>query len=93
MAVQRRLKAVVQGRVQGVGYRMFAQREARRLALGGWVMNLPDGSVRVEAEGPEHRLIELLGRLREGPAGGWVAQVDIEWEDGEGNAGGFSIRH
>lgn len=89
----RRLHAVVQGLVQGVGYRMFTQREARRLSLHGWVRNLADGSVEIVAEGAESRLLELLGRLREGPRGGHVTQVDVEWSEADGNFGGFSIRY
>ena len=87
------LHAVIHGLVQGVGYRMFTQREARRLSLHGWVRNLSDGSVEVVAEGSENRLIELLGRLRQGPAGGHVTGVDLEWGDAGGSFTGFSIRY
>ena len=46
-------RAVVRGRVQGVGYRLFALRGAQQLGLNGWVRNLPDGSVETFAEGEE----------------------------------------
>ena len=62
-----RLDASVRGRVQGVGYRLFALREAMASGLAGWVANEADGSVRVVAEGPRAGLDALLERLREGP--------------------------
>jgi acylphosphatase len=86
-----RLDASVRGRVQGVGYRVFALREARALGLDGWVANLPDGSVRVVAEGPRADLEALLERLREGPPAGWVDDVLTRWEPARGLAGGFRI--
>lgn len=92
-ATWRRFNAIVHGLVQGVGYRMFAQREGRRLQLDGWVRNLPDGSVEVAAEGPEPQLLVLLGRLRQGPSGAHVTGMDIEWGDAERAGGGFSIRY
>ncbi len=66
----------VQGYVQGVGYRRFAEREARALDLGGWVRNDPDGAVSGEAEGPEVDLAAFRARLAEGPAFGQVDHLD-----------------
>ena len=54
-----RLKAVIRGEVQGVGFRWAVQRQADRLGLTGYAENLPDGSVRVEAEGAPDRLDQL----------------------------------
>jgi acylphosphatase len=68
----RRQRYVVSGMVQGVGFRWFVLREANRLALRGWVTNLPDGSVEVVAEGTEDRLGELEAALTRGPS---VARV------------------
>ena len=58
---------VVRGRVQGVGFRYFVQREAVRLELAGWVRNLDDGCVEVHAQGPAARLDELAAALHRGP--------------------------
>jgi acylphosphatase len=58
---------VVQGRVQGVGYRYFVMREAETLGVAGFARNCPDGSVEVVAEGPDEALSALESRLREGP--------------------------
>ena len=58
-----RVEAVVRGRVQGVGFRYFAWREAQDLDLEGWVANAADGSLRCLVQGPRHRVEAMLGRL------------------------------
>lgn len=62
-----RLEVIVSGRVQMVMYRDFVQRMASRRGLVGEVMNLPDGTVRVIAEGARPQLESLLARLHDGP--------------------------
>ncbi|MGO9257824.1 MAG: acylphosphatase [Bryobacteraceae bacterium] len=57
----------IRGRVQGVGFRYFAQREASALGLVGYTRNLDDGRVEVYAAGPQSKLDELAGRLHRGP--------------------------
>lgn len=74
-----RVRAVVRGRVQGVGYRAYTRRIARDKQLVGGVRNLDDGSVEVEAEGPKATLINLLELLRIGPPGAHVRTVDADW--------------
>src|ERR1700722_5899845 len=64
---------VVRGRVQGVGFRWFVEREAHTLDIAGWVRNNHDGSVEVLAQGSRDQLSGLLSRLREGPR---AARVD-----------------
>src|SRR5947208_12263234 len=64
---------VVRGRVQGVGFRWFVEREAHMLGIAGWVRNNHDGSVEVLAQGTRDQLSGLHGRLREGPR---AARVD-----------------
>src|SRR5438552_6761846 len=77
------LRATVIGRVQGVGFRLYVLNEARRLGLGGFVRNRPDGSVYVLAHGERPGLERLLSALRRGPAGAWVERVDTEWAQRE----------
>jgi acylphosphatase len=60
-------KYLVRGRVQGVGYRNFAQRQAMRLGLAGWVRNLDDGGVEAHAQGRPEALAEFAGALHRGP--------------------------
>jgi acylphosphatase len=64
---------VVRGRVQGVGFRWFVEREAHILQIAGWVRNNPDGSVEVLAMGSREKLSGLRSRLEEGPR---AARVD-----------------
>ncbi len=64
---------VVRGRVQGVGFRWFVEREAHMLGIAGWVRNNADGSVEVLAVGTRDQLLGLRSRLRRGPR---AARVD-----------------
>jgi len=66
------LHFLVQGRVQGVGFRWFVQREASELDLRGWVRNTEDGHVEVVAAGKPGDLNELRASLRRGPRGSRV---------------------
>ena len=75
-ANQEARKFVVRGRVQGVGFRWYVEREARALGLGGWVRNNVDGSVEVLAMGTPQQLSALRGKLREGPRASRVDAVD-----------------
>ena len=88
-----RLSARVRGRVQGVGFRAFVVREARRLGLAGLVRNCEDGTVEVAAEGPQDRLEALAAALRRGPAGARVDAVETAWSAGSGEFSGFAIRY
>lgn len=90
---RQRLRARVYGRVQGVGYRLFAQRAAQSLGLVGYVRNEDsDGSVEVLAEGPAEVLQTFLERLRTGPLMSRVAFVDSRWEPISGAFAEFQIR-
>ena len=86
------LQAVVQGRVQGVSFRYFVVRRALRLALTGYVYNLPEGgSVEVVAEGDRESLEELLRHLNKGPVGSAVQQVDASWTEPTGAFQDFRV--
>jgi acylphosphatase len=65
--VKQARRYVVRGRVQGVGYRYFAQKSASGLGLSGYTRNLDDGTVEVYAVGTQDQLSELAGLLRMGP--------------------------
>ena len=92
MSSAERLEAVVHGRVQGVGYRLFVIRRASRLDLTGWVANEPSGRVRCLAEGARPSLEALVEDLREGPPGAWVDRVDTTWSLASGEFDGFDVR-
>ena len=69
-------KFVVRGRVQGVGFRWFVEREARTLGISGWVRNNSDGSVEVLASGTQEQLFSLRSRLQQGPGASRVDNVE-----------------
>jgi acylphosphatase len=87
-----RLEAVVRGRVQGVGFRYYVVREARRLGLAGWVANDRDGSVRAVAEGSGPELDQIEHLLRTGPPGAIVDGVSTVRMPGTGAFEGFVVR-
>lgn len=70
---------VVEGLVQGVGYRWFAARRAEALGVRGFVRNLYDGTVEVHASGDRSLLETLIGDLKVGPRSAHVTNLKIEW--------------
>lgn len=83
--------AVVHGRVQGVGFRYSAIREARRLGLSGTVSNRGDGAVEVCAEGTADALERFIAWLRRGPPGAHVTDVDVDARPFSGAWQGFDV--
>jgi acylphosphatase len=76
-----RVHLVIQGRVQGVGFRYFALRRAEALHLHGWVRNLPGGEVELEAEGDRDALVRLVDAVRQGPVAAEVTDVLETWSE------------
>ena len=71
-------RAVVSGRVQGVGFRFFAERAAKKAGVHGWVRNLDDGRVETVVEGSDDAVERYLEELRRGPHGSRVTDVAVE---------------
>ncbi|HEY7294060.1 MAG TPA: acylphosphatase, partial [Dehalococcoidia bacterium] len=79
------MHAIVHGRVQGVGYRDFVQRNALRLGLSGWVRNREDmRSVELVATGERAALERLIERLHEGPRLAYVTEIEATWRSEAG---------
>lgn len=87
-----RLHAIVEGQVQGVGFRYFVQETAVSLGLVGWVRNRWDGSVEVAAEGERLALEKLLAALYKGPRGSVVTGVTPEWGPKSGEFRQFVVK-
>src|SRR5262250_2208836 len=83
---------LVRGRVQGVGFRWFVEREAHMLQLAGWVRNNPDGTVEVLAQGTREQLAGLHSRLREGPRAARVDDVEVSDAEAVKGMASFQIR-
>jgi acylphosphatase len=89
MRVARRF--VINGRVQGVGFRYFTQDVARREGATGWVRNLPDGSVEALVEGDPESVTRVERAIRSGPRGARIETVDVDIQDPSGAYRDFSI--
>jgi acylphosphatase len=74
----RRVRFVVVGRVQGVGFRASTQQAARQFGLVGFVQNRADGAVEGQAEGDERAVAGFVEWLRQGPPWSRVDRVDVE---------------
>jgi acylphosphatase len=82
----------VTGRVQGVFFRAWTQRQANELGVSGWVRNAVDGSVEAHLSGEEGAVAELIDRLHDGPPSAGVSHVQVA--DSEPEPGGpFDVRH
>lgn len=88
----RRAHVFVSGRVQGVGFRAFVQREALKLGVKGWVRNLGDGRVEAVMEGTAEQVEGLLERVREGPRGARVQKVAVTEEAATGEFKTFEAK-
>jgi acylphosphatase len=89
----KRLNAIVIGRVQGVSFRYYVVELAESLNLRGWVRNKWNGSVEVTAEGSYPNLETLLQALREGPPMARVDDVCFEWQPYTGEFNDFQVRN
>lgn len=86
-----RMHAIVEGHVQGVGFRYFVLTAAKELRLTGWVRNRYDSSVEVTAEGPRKDLETLLFFLRKGPNSSFVSEVSTKWQPATGEFTRFDV--
>ena len=91
MSGPRTVRLRIEGRVQGVGYRMFVERNAVALGLGGWVRNRRDGGVEAVVSGAAAAVDELIARCHAGPPSSRVDRVEVLAE-GDPVAPGFIVR-
>ncbi len=87
-----RLRALVTGKVQGIGFRAYVLQQARMQGLVGYVCNLEDGGVEVVAEGAQLGLEHLVTALRGGPPGAAVSGVNVDWGNPRNFYHRFEIR-
>jgi acylphosphatase len=89
--MSKRIRAIIHGTVQGVGFRYYTQQEAVRIGVTGCVRNLPDGTVELVAEGTEEQLQALLSWAHQGPAAARVTRVEVTEPAATGEFESFSI--
>lgn len=87
-----RAQIVIQGLVQGVGYRFFVVAHAQQYLITGYVQNLPNGNVRVVAEGDKGVLLSFIEDLRIGPASAHITAVDVQWSEEEACFTDFEVK-
>lgn len=90
--MQKRVRVIISGFVQGVGYRSFAKRIAQKHQLPGYVRNLYDGDVEVVIEGEEDTLVRMIEDLNKGPTYGRVQNTKVEWYDYKGEFNEFFLK-
>lgn len=83
---------IVQGMVQGVGFRYFVQRQAMKLNLTGYVRNLYNGDVEIVAEGERSLIEEFIKEVKVGPRTAYVKDLKIEWKEPQNKHKGFDVR-
>ena len=89
---QRCLHVRVRGRVQGVSFRYYTQKQAEHLGLDGWVRNLPDGSVEACIRGESEGVEAMCRWLERGPSYAAVTGIDFTEADPATAGQGFTIR-
>ena len=90
--MNKRLYAVITGRVQRVGYRDFVEDAADLLELTGWVRNLYNGDVEVVVEGEEPKLQQFSALISTGPSLAFVRNYTEDWSPATGEFRDFAIR-
>lgn len=88
-----RAHLIISGRVQGVFYRAFTEDTALSLRLTGWVRNLRNGNVEAVFEGEKDKIEKAISICYKGPPGSKVTNIDVKWEDFQGEFSSFSIRY
>jgi acylphosphatase len=88
----KRIVAVVEGRVQGVGFRFFTRSMAQHHGLTGWVRNLPDGNVEFEAQGTNDRVDAFLEEIKKGPVLSYISDIRTNELPAEEREAGFVIK-
>jgi acylphosphatase len=87
-----RAEIIVNGLVQGVGYRYFVQREANKLGLKGFVKNLFTGEVLTVVEGEKAIVEEMFKKLRVGPIHASVKSCKVDWQESTNEFTDFEVR-
>lgn len=91
--MKKRLILKLEGRVQRVGFRIYAQKEAERLNLTGYIKNENDGSLSILIEGEEEKIKEFTEWTKSGPRGAWVKKMFFKWAKYTQEFTKFEIRY
>jgi len=86
-----RVHVLIEGDVQGVGFRFSTERVATKLGLAGWVRNRPEGAVEAVFEGERSVVDQMVAWCHRGPSSAYVNNVNVNWESPSGDLAGFRI--
>ena len=86
-----RVKVIVNGQVQGVGFRAFTRTRATQLGLTGWVRNMVDGRVEAEVEGARTAVEHFIQGVQQGPMLSSVTNIEVTWLEAHGQDSAFHI--
>ena len=87
-----RAEILVNGLVQGVGFRYFVMREAKKLELNGYVKNLYTGEVLTVVEGEKAIIEEMVKKLKVGPIHASVKSCKVDWQESKNEFTDFEVR-
>ena len=87
-----RAHCLISGDVTGVGYRYWAQKEADKMRITGWVKNVARGQVEAVFEGKKEAVVDMIERCRKGPEVAWVEKIDVKWYEATGEFDTFEIK-
>lgn len=93
MSELKRAKIIVNGLVQGVGFRYFVMKHADNLNLKGYTQNLFSGEVLTEVEGDESLIHELINKIKIGPNKSHVVNCFVEWSNYDNEFNKFEVRY
>ncbi|TSB45137.1 acylphosphatase [Alkalicoccobacillus porphyridii] len=91
--MNKRHHLIVEGKVQGVGFRYFTQEQAQHYGLAGWVRNLPDGTVELEAEGDDQQFDAFLEAIKTKNRFAKVEHIQHQIRDARNEEEGFTVKH
>ncbi len=86
-------RIILDGIVQGVGFRWFTINIAQKYRVTGWVRNRLKGDVEIYAEAPKEILLKFIEEVKMGPRFGKVEYADIEWKEASGKFSDFTVKH
>lgn len=83
----------IEGRVQGVGFRYFTRKAAEKYSVNGWVKNMSDGTVETVLAGEERHVVDMIEKLKSGPAAARVSRIEeMSIDDKPGDFQSFRVR-
>ncbi|HXV42357.1 MAG TPA: acylphosphatase [Anaerolineae bacterium] len=88
----KRVRILIEGRLQGANFRYYTQQHAQKLGLAGFVRNLSDGRIEIDAQGDDKNVDEMLAWCQEGPQSGQIKSILFRYDEPNENASDFIVR-